>query len=199
MTTFLEKLDQIQSETQSDLILVLRPEVMLMPLSVRIYDDPFFPFGKAIIQATRDLVVGYQFDFASYLRLGAAGAIALERTLSLITTERLAIIDGNFYDERFMSISDETAFISDAVTISHSQLLKTYCSREDRSAFVYTNDLNDIPTGAGIIHGEKIQINNGDDLITLRLVGDDVIYADSGHEFTQTIRARLLALLRRDG
>jgi hypothetical protein len=194
---FLEKVNHIQSETQSDLILVIRPEVMLMPLAVRIYDDPFFPFGKAIIQATRDLVVGYQFDFSAYLRLGAAGTIALERTLSLISAERLAIIDGCFSDVRFVSVSDETAFISDAVTISHSDLIKPFCEREDRSAFVFADRLDGIPTGAGIIHDQRIQINNGDGVIDLRLAGDDVIYADSGHDFTDTIRAKLLALLGR--
>lgn len=199
MNPFLEKLTAIQAETESDLILVIRPEVMLMPLAVRIYDDPFFPFGKAIIQATRDLVVGYQFDFAAYLRLGAAGAIALERTLSLIAGERLAIIDGNFWDERFAIVSDETAFVSDALTISHSQLIETYCQRDDRSAFVYTDDLTGIPAGAGIIHDGVIQINQGATITPLRLIGDAVIYADSGHDFAQTIRQRLIALLGRDG
>lgn len=196
---FLDNLDRIQAETNSDLILTIRPEVMLMPLSVRIYDDPFFPFGKAIIQATRELVVGYQFDFPAYLRLGAAGAIALERTLSLITGERLAILDGNFSDERFVTVSDETAFVSDAVTISHSHLLPIFRRRDDRAAFVYHDELNHIPIGCGIIYDGKIQINRGNDMTTLRLIGDDVIYADSGHDFTQTIHATLLALLGRDG
>jgi hypothetical protein len=60
--SFYDKLRAAQSQRESDLALLLAPKLAKMPLPIARYDDPFLPFGKAIIDATRDLVCAYVFD-----------------------------------------------------------------------------------------------------------------------------------------
>ncbi|MEO1441816.1 MAG: hypothetical protein AAFV33_15570, partial [Chloroflexota bacterium] len=82
MSDFSQKLARIQAKNGSDVLLLMRPLMSDMPAPMHYYDDPFFPFSKAIIGATRDVVCGYVFDFPAYLVHGAAGAVALERSMA---------------------------------------------------------------------------------------------------------------------
>ena len=71
------KLTLAQRRTGGTLALMLRPRLNQLPLAVQRYDDPFLPFGKAIIAQTADIVSAYLFDLAAYLALGAAGLISM--------------------------------------------------------------------------------------------------------------------------
>jgi hypothetical protein len=197
---FLEKLARVRAEAQSDILLRLTPAVMKMPLPIRRYDDPFLPFGKAVIRATRDRVCGYVFDLASYLRIGAAGAIALERTLSLIAGERLAILRGPFSGEHFAEISDENAFECDAVTLTTGAHLHAYLKRSDRAAFIEADEapnednLRAMPHRAGLYlsHNRQMMIQDTHrQVVTLWVAGEDVLYAGSGDDFTEDLRQAL--------
>jgi hypothetical protein len=183
---FLDKVRRLHAE--SDLVLLLRPEVMKMPLPIRRYDDPFLPFGKAIIKQTRNVVCGYMFDLAAYLAIGAAGAIALERTLSYIAGEKLAIIHGAFASAAFATISDENAFAADAVTLAPGADVGAYIQRADRGALTITS--NHIVDYRYDITANTLTLTD----VTLRVIGDDVVYADSSDDFAQAIRSQLEAL-----
>jgi hypothetical protein len=194
-TKFLQKVARVQQTTQSDVFLYIRPVVMKMPLPIRYYDDPFLPFGKAIIQATRDIVCGYVFDFAAYLAIGAAGAIALERTLSLLTEDNVSVLDGRFSGKSYVTLTDETAFISDALTLDDATDLNAYLQRDDRSAFIVGGDstqAQSVPVGAGVFSGTNLFIHAGVNQINpYRIMGDEVIYADSGEDFALFIRNQI--------
>src|SRR5690606_27503216 len=93
---FFKKLrNAVQSRSSTTLVL-LSPAFEKMPLPMQRYDEPFLPFGKAIIDATHDLVAGYVFDLEAYLIPGAAGMIALERTISYLPSDLIEVLPGAF-------------------------------------------------------------------------------------------------------
>lgn len=175
---------------RSDNVLLLTPEVMKMPLPIKRYDDPFFPFGRALIDATRDLVCGYMFDLASYLAIGAAGAIALERTISYAMGECLLVLHGPFSGAGYARISDENAFGVDAVTISDLQDIGAYRARPDRGVFYVGDGM--VPDGVGVYVPEDERLIQG--VVSLRVFGEEVIYAGSGEDWAGVIREKLVSL-----
>jgi orotidine-5'-phosphate decarboxylase len=94
MTTFLEKLKAVQEQNNSWLCIGLDPQPNRLPLeAVWQWDEPLLPFNKAIIDATADLVCAYKPNLGFYLQWGAAGMIALERTVAYIPEHIPIIID----------------------------------------------------------------------------------------------------------
>jgi orotidine-5'-phosphate decarboxylase len=69
----------------------LQPE--RLPVQALKWDEPLLPFNKAIIEATADLVCAYKPNLGFYLQWGAAGIIALERTIAYIPDHIPVIID----------------------------------------------------------------------------------------------------------
>jgi orotidine-5'-phosphate decarboxylase len=57
------------------------------------WDDPILPFNKRIIEATADLVSAYKPNMGFYIQWGAAGLVALERTIAYIPDEIPVILD----------------------------------------------------------------------------------------------------------
>jgi len=193
-TEFVNKLERIRLQKNSDLALFIRPRLSDMPLPMKRLDDPFLPFAREIIEATRDLVVAYMFDLSAYLALGAAGAIALERTVNYAASDSILILHGPFSGAHYASITDEQAFPCDAVTLSDSQHIDAYLKRRDRSAFVLNNrsvQHLDAPDNGGYLWVETAALSTiglQGEVITLRLFGDDVVYAGSGDDYL--VRAR---------
>lgn len=94
MTTYLEKLSAIQQQNNSWLCIGLDPVADKLPLeAVWKWDEPLLPFNKAIIDATADLVCAYKPNLGFYLQWGAAGVIALERTIAYIPDHIPVILD----------------------------------------------------------------------------------------------------------
>src|SRR5262245_27291563 len=94
--TFAEKIAAAQESRRSNIILHIAPRMAKLPLPIQRYDDPFLPFGREIIRATSDLVCGYMFDLAAYLAHGAAGIIALERTIPYTELDAIRIFHAPF-------------------------------------------------------------------------------------------------------
>ena len=92
--TYLEKLQAIQQKNNSWLCVGLDPDPERLPLEhVTRYDEPVLPFNKKIIDATADLVCAYKPNLGFYLQWGAAGIIALERTIAYIPNHIPVILD----------------------------------------------------------------------------------------------------------
>lgn len=138
-----------------------------MPLPIQRYDDPFLPFGKAIIGATRDLLCGYMFDLAAYLALGAAGAVALERSIAYVGGEVAKILHGPFASPDYAEMAG--AFNVDAVTLTEPVYAETYL-QADIGVFTL-----DGAGEAGTYSTENSTLTLDD--IVLRLLGDDIVYA----------------------
>src|SRR5512140_1136609 len=93
---FVERLAEAQTRNHSALVIGLAPALNRLPYPIQRYDEPLLPFGKAIIETTADLVCGYVFHLSAYLALGAAGAVALERSIAYTPGHVIRILHGPF-------------------------------------------------------------------------------------------------------
>lgn len=90
---YLEKLKTVQEKNNSWLCVGLDPDPDRLRVDYLKWDEPILPFNKAIIDATADLVCAYKPNLGFYLQWGAAGVIALERTIAYIPKHIPIIID----------------------------------------------------------------------------------------------------------
>ena len=95
---YLEKLVAAQQANNSWLCLGLDPQPDLLPVEALKWDEPVLPFNRRIIDATADLVCAYKPNLGFYLQWGAAGVIALERTIAAIPNHIPIILDAKIGD-----------------------------------------------------------------------------------------------------
>lgn len=191
-----DKLAQFQRERQSDLALLVAPRIARLPLAIQRYDDPFLPFGKAIIRATSAAVCAYLFDLAAYLAAGAAGAVALERTIAYAKDQAIAILHGPFTGAGYTPLVDETSFNADAVTLAGVQDAVSYAMRPDRAVFVMRQGQpRPVEASANIGSYWKaaglLTLPAAPAAFQMRLAGEDVLYAGRGDDFALQTRAAL--------
>ena len=91
--TYLEKLKIAQEKNKSWLCVGLDPDPHRLRVDWFKWDEPVLPYNKAIIDATVDLVCAYKPNLGFYLQWGAAGVIALERTIAYIPQDIPIILD----------------------------------------------------------------------------------------------------------
>lgn len=91
--TYLEKLKNAQERNNSWLCVGLDPDPHRLRVDWFKWDEPVLPYNKAIIDATVDLVCAYKPNLGFYLQWGAAGVIALERTIAYIPKHIPIILD----------------------------------------------------------------------------------------------------------
>lgn len=91
--SYLHKLQAAQERNNSWLCIGLDPDPARLPLPTMQWDEPVLPFNKAIIDATVDLVCAYKPNLGFYLQWGAAGVIALERTIAYIPDAIPVVLD----------------------------------------------------------------------------------------------------------
>jgi hypothetical protein len=128
-----------QARNRSTLALGLAPSIKTLPLSMQRFDEPFLPFGKAVIDTTADCVCAYVFHLAAYLALGAAGAVALERTIGYVPSGLVKILHGPFATGDYAQAAFEEAFGVDAVTLTSTVDLATiaaYTRNPAHGAFI---------------------------------------------------------------
>src|SRR5712691_1568133 len=136
---FHKLLEAAQRATQSTLAISLAPKLNQLPLEIQRYDDPFLPFGKAVIDSTADLVCAYVFHLGAYLALGGAGAVALERTIAYVPAPAIKILHGPFGNDEYVRAAFEQGFGANAVTLGafgDSQIIKLYLEDKEHGAFV---------------------------------------------------------------
>lgn len=147
--TFLDKLAEAQRRNRSWLCLGLDPVLAKMPLPLHKEDDPLLPFNKAMIDATADLVCAYKPNLAFYLAEGAAGMIALERTIAYIPDPIPIILDGKFGDigatAEMIAHGAFEAWGVDAVTVNPyvgEDGVAPFLQRSEKAAFVLARTSN---------------------------------------------------------
>lgn len=113
--------DQIRAK-QSFLLVGLDSDINRLPKHLLDLDDPIFAFNKAIIDATKDLCVGYKINLAFYEALGAKGWESLEKTVAYLPKDSFRLADakrgdiGNTAAQYAQSIFGHLDF--DAITLS---------------------------------------------------------------------------------
>ena len=115
---FGELLAAAQRQHRTTLAIGLAPVLKKLPHALQRYDDPLLPFGKAIIDATADLVCAYVFHLSAYLAYGASGAIALERTIAYVPQPVVKVLHGPFANGEYAQAAFEDAFAADVVTLA---------------------------------------------------------------------------------
>lgn len=95
---YLEKLLAAQETNQSWLCIGLDPQPEQLPIESLKWDEPVLPFTRRIIEATADVVCAYKPNLGFYLQWGAAGVIALERTIAAIPAHIPVILDAKIGD-----------------------------------------------------------------------------------------------------
>ena len=95
---YLDKLLAAQEANCSWLCIGLDPQPEFMPVEAVKWDEPVLPFNRRIIEATADLVCAYKPNLGFYLQWGAAGVIALERTIAYIPDHIPVIRDAKIGD-----------------------------------------------------------------------------------------------------
>jgi orotidine-5'-phosphate decarboxylase len=119
---YLEKLFAAQEKNDSWLCVGLDPDPARLRVDALKWDEPVLPFNRAIIDATIDLVCAYKPNLGFYLMWGAAGIIALERTIAYIPNHIPVILDcktgdiGHTQGAWAMGLFDEWQV--DAVTVN---------------------------------------------------------------------------------
>jgi len=100
----------------------LDTDISKIPKHLLSSPDPIFQFNKQIIDATKDLCVGYKINTAFYEALGLKGWESLERTVNYISQEHFKIADAKRGDIGNTSSQYAKAFFEalnfDAVTVA---------------------------------------------------------------------------------
>lgn len=160
----------------------LSPRMTYLPLPIQRYDDPFLPFSKAVIAASREYVSLYILDVAAYLMLGGAGAVALERTVDYLNDEIPCVLHGPFADQSFAGLLDKLAFGGSAITIGRGDPQEVLLTGQDGVAL-----------GGWQLVQEKLHVA-GMPPYTLAVVGDAVVYKSRQDNFADVIRQTLATL-----
>jgi hypothetical protein len=184
---FVDKWRAASQLHESQLALGLAPRLNEMPAPMTRYDDPFLPFGRAIIRATADLCCAVVFDLAAYLAIGAAGAIALERTIPLVPEEMVTILHGPFSTGDYVAAAFEGAFNVDAVTLASGaiEVISGYVRDDTHGAFVSTASAMTLPGGnVGFFDARSLEISN----IRAMWISTPIAFASRGEGFEAEAR-----------
>jgi hypothetical protein len=190
---FAQKLSYIQGDKRSDVALLLAPRLAMLPHPMARFDDPFLPFGKALIDATQNSVCAYAFDFAAYLAIGAAGAVALERTLAYVPDHVVKILHAPFASIHYAQAASDNAFNVDAVTVTDLQYMQTYLQIPHMGAFVVIGGQSKDYEIAGNVYwideGLFTFVVGSKAILKIRLASEDALYASRGDDFAEQTRA----------
>jgi hypothetical protein len=186
MPDFYEKLRAASLRNRSNLALSIVPRIDKLPPHIARYDEPFLPFGKTIISATRDFVAAYFFDLPAYMALGAVGMVALERTIDYAAGSAITVLHGAFALNDFVVVMDENAFGVDAVTLSHGAHRDVFTERPEFGAFVidaWAGDRFETQTGR-LVCGD----------LTLQVTSEAFLYQHRQEDFAAVLAANVEAL-----
>lgn len=165
--TFLEKLKRVQETNQSWLCVGLDPVPERLPVeAIWKWDEPLLPFNQAIIDATADLVCAYKPNLGFYLQWGAAGVIALERTIAYIPDHIPVILDAKIGDIGSTQIAWGRGLFDewqvDAITVNpyvgEDAVLPLITGRPDKAVYILARTSNpaaqrfqgDLKSGEGL-------------------------------------------------
>ena len=116
-----ELIEQIRKK-RSYLCVGLDTDITRIPVHLRQEADPVFAFNKQIIDATKDLCVGYKMNIAFYESMGVKGWQSLEKTLNIIPGDMFTIADAKRGDIGISSSQYAKTFFEtfnfDAVTVA---------------------------------------------------------------------------------
>jgi orotidine-5'-phosphate decarboxylase len=147
--SFPARLAAAASRNNSWLMIGLDPVLERLPDGFSRDPNGALEFNRRIIEATRDLVIGYKPNFAFYEAMGPAGWDVLAKTREAIPPDLIALADakrgdiGNTSEMYARAIFDRLGF--DAVTLSPytgREGLQPFLNRRGRGAFILCRTSN---------------------------------------------------------
>jgi orotidine-5'-phosphate decarboxylase len=204
--TFAARLAAAQAANGSRLALGLAPALDRLPMWISRHDEPFLPLGKAIIEATGDLVCAYFFHLAAYLSTGAAGVVALERTLAYVPRGVVKVLHGPFASGDYARAAFEEALHADAVTLATARrdAVQPYLAQAGHGALIMAETADAAMLAAlstefggqvGTIQQagpERADVSLAD--ASLRWCWGALAFPSRGADFAEATRAAALAL-----
>lgn len=181
-------------EKQSNLMLLLRPQMAKLPLPIQRYDDPYLPFSRALIETAQPLVCGIIFDMAAFLALGAAGAVAMERAIAFAgSRDLLTVLHAPFATRDYAAATSALAFAPDGVTVTDAALIPAYVLRHQSGVWVMESGTGGVDHSVFDVSLSRVSVAMLDHApLILRVVGDEGVYAGSGDDFAEQMHAALV-------
>lgn len=158
-------IDQIRNK-KSYLCVGLDTDINKIPRHLLAEKDPVFEFNKAIIDATKDVCIGYKINTAFYEALGLKGWEAMEKTVNYIGNEHFKIADakrgdiGNTCDQYAKAFFETMPF--DSITVA------PYMGEDSVKPFLQFENKWAIVLG--------LTSNNGAKDFELQLAGEELLY-----------------------
>lgn len=163
-------IEQIHQK-KSYLCVGLDTDITKIPPHLLSEPDPVFTFNKAIIDATKDICVGYKINTAFYEALGVKGWQAMEKTVHYIGNEHFKIADakrgdiGNTSDQYAKAFFETLPF--DSITVAPymgEDSVKPFLQHKGKWAIVLgltsnkgANDFELQQTGDGLLYEKVLQ------------------------------------------
>ncbi len=158
-------------KTKSYLLVGLDTSVEKIPAHLKSAPDPVFQFNKQIIDATKDLCVGYKINTAFYEAEGAKGWEAMEQTVNYISSDHFKIADAKRGDIGNTSSQYAKAFFEklnfDAITVAPymgADSIQPFLEYEDKWTIVLgltsnkgSEDFEQLKTGQNYLYEEVIK------------------------------------------
>ncbi|GAB1420179.1 hypothetical protein MASR2M15_02620 [Anaerolineales bacterium] len=192
---FKDKLYHSSQTKKTNLILQIAPKVDKLPVEIQRYDDPFLPYSKALIDCSIDLVCAYYLDFAAFMALGAAGAIALERTCAYVEGSVPNILHASLGSIDYSDMLSENTLAVDAVTVKDLQIAQHYITHPPYGA-ILSEGVSAQPEIGWLSPDHRLSFN--DPSISYSLLRSDFMYQNLGLDYQQRLRDHLEALKHAD-
>ncbi len=158
-------------EKKSYLLVGLDTSIEKIPAHLKSVPDPVFQFNKQIIDATKDLCVGYKINTAFYEAEGAKGWEAMEQTVNYISPDHFKIADAKRGDIGNTSSQYAKAFFEklnfDALTVAPymgADSIQPFLEYEDKWTIVLgltsnkgSEDFEQLKTGENYLYEEVIK------------------------------------------
>ncbi len=147
--TFTDLLLRAQQRSGSWVCVGLDPLIERLPAAVRRAESPLAAFGRAIVEATADIVCAFKPNLAFWLAAGVAGLDALKAVIAAVPEGVPVILDAKFGDIGHTATAYARAAFdeldADAVTLNPYlgvDAVRPFLERQERGVFLLTRTSN---------------------------------------------------------
>jgi len=140
---YYNKLQNVISKNNSNLVVGLDSDINKLPLFFLNYKNPVSEFNKLVIEATKEIVAGYKLNLAFYECLEEKGIEAMRETLAAIPEESIKICDAKRGDidntAEMYAVTYFDKYNFDSITLSPymgKDAIVPFLKRENKLVFI---------------------------------------------------------------
>jgi len=129
------------------------------------------------------------FDLASYLATGAAGIVALERSIAFVKGRGLSILHGPFSGTNYTILADDISFTIDALTVTLQSDLAFYLQNPPFVPFLCADVVLEV---GGTINRKSLMLYASDKpTIDVPIVESNELMVDLTDTYLESIQRQL--------